>query len=53
MLGFGLGETQPPGINIEAFKIYIYKKFFILTANKNITGITTKIKIDKQTSNIT
>lgn len=48
MLGLGLGAPLALGINLETIKIYVYKTFFFVEANRQITGINSKIKIDRK-----
>lgn len=52
MLGLTLGSTESVGVNIEAINISIYKDYFIVSAVQKITGITSKIKIDRKTQDI-
>jgi hypothetical protein len=52
MLGTTLGNTESIGVNIEAVSISIYKDYFIVSANQKITGITSKIRIDRKTQDI-
>jgi hypothetical protein len=52
MLGLSLGGDIPQGINIEAITIWIYKSYFLASANKAITGINSKIRIDRKTHEI-
>ena len=55
MLGIpslALGPQVPLGINIETMTIWIYKAHFLVSADKQATGIMSKIKIDRKTCDI-
>ena len=52
MLGLSLGNPETSGINLETVKIYVYKTFFFVEANRQITGINSKIKIDRKNYDI-
>lgn len=48
----GLSGQIPQGINIESTTIWVYKSSFLVAADKKMTGINSKIKIDRRTSDI-
>ena len=50
MLGISLGGNVPQGVNIQAVTIWIYKTYFLAAGDKGITGISSKIKIDRKTN---
>jgi hypothetical protein len=52
MLGLSLGGEGRQGIKIESTTVWIYKSSFIVTADKQITGINSKIKIDRKNADI-
>lgn len=45
-------QTQFSGTNIEAMSVFVYPQYFLITANQKTTGITSQIKIERQTRNI-
>jgi hypothetical protein len=51
MLGLSLGQ-YPQGLNIESTSVWIYKTFFFVAASREMTGINSKIKIDRKTHDI-
>jgi hypothetical protein len=52
MLGLSLGGTVPQGINIESTTIWIYKTHFLAAADRAMTGINSKISIDRKSHEI-
>ena len=53
MLAYPIQEQEYKGTNLEAFTVYLYKDFFLIAASKELTGITSKIRINKHSKNIT
>jgi hypothetical protein len=52
MLGLSLGGGVPQGLNIESTTIWIYKTYFLAAADRAMTGINSKIRIDRKSHEI-
>lgn len=52
MMAINVIQSEFSGSNIEAITVYVYPQFFWLTANSQLTGISSQIKIEKHTRNI-
>lgn len=52
MLGLSLGGSVPQGLNIESTTIWIYKTHFLAAADRAMTGINSKIRIDRKSHEI-
>ncbi len=53
MMNINMMQTEFSGSNLEAITIYVYPKFFWITADHSLTGISSQIKVDRANRNIT
>lgn len=53
MMALSLVQEDLIGDNLEAYTIYAYPKHFWITSKTDITGICSKIRIERKTHNIT
>jgi len=52
-MALSLVQEDLIGDNLEAYTIYAYPKHFWITSKTDITGICSKIRIERKTHNIT
>ena len=52
-MNINMMQTEFSGSNLEAITIYVYPKFFWITADHSLTGISSQIKVDRANRNIT
>ncbi len=52
-MALSLVQEDLVGENLETYTIYIYARHFWITSKTDATGITSKIRIERKTRNIT
>lgn len=52
-MALSLVQEDLVGENLEAYTIYVYPRHYWITSKTEITGITSKIRIERKTHNIT